>query len=366
MKTTLIIRIIAGIAILLAPFALLSQNRPNETKTFEKKQKPKITVLNIDTKGIMLDSKGPAVDPVMMGNLVRVELTKIDTFEVMDKYDATYLIEKNKLKIENCYGKLCLVELARIIKADKMFTGSVEVIGQSILVTMRLIDVKEETIEKTQVIEFLNIPEELPNMLAITIRKMFGLHNDDVIVTKLTKRYDYESLLNNPREEQLCLTGTRMGFTVLTGGQAQQLAAKRSDGGFDIQVPVMFQFGYQFEKQYLNAGQAQALFEFIPMITGLDHGMLIPSITFMNGIRDNRHGWEFAFGPTTSAVTLMNVNGTDRMDSRGTLGLSWGFVFAFGKTYKSGKLNIPFNVFVIPNNDGIRFGASFGFNAKNK
>ena len=37
-----------------------------------------------------------------------------------------------------------------------------------------------------------------------------------------------------------------------------------------------------------------------------------------------------------------------------------------GKTFKSGKLNIPVNVYVIPSKDGIRMGASFGFNAKRR
>ena len=53
-----------------------------------------------------------------------------------------------------------------------------------------------------------------------------------------------------------------------------------------------------------------------------------------------------------------------RVDSRGGYELQAGFIVAAGKTFKSGKLNIPVNVYVIPNKDGIRMGASFGFNAK--
>jgi len=346
----------------------------------QKANKQKVTVLNIDTKGL-------SIDPVQMGSIVRIELDKLDTFEVMDRYDMAYIIEKNGLKTDGCYGKLCLVELGKAIKADKMFTGSVELIGQSILFTLRIVDVNKETIEKTQVIEFLNIPQELPAMTKIAVRKMFGKQNDNFLVTKLTKRYDYESLANNPTEEQLRLSGTRMGITVMTGETAKILAQPKSEGGFEIANPVMFQFGYQFEKQYLNAGRAQALFEFIPMITGLDHGLLIPSITIMNGIRDNHHGWEFAFGPTVNLITKSRgyYDGagtwhqasewkdasnepamTDRLDSRGDAALNWGFVFAVGRTFKSGKLNIPVNLYVVPNNDGIRMGLSLGFNAKNK
>jgi hypothetical protein len=38
---------------------------------------------------------------------------------------------------------------------------------------------------------------------------------------------------------------------------------------------------------------------------------------------------------------------------------------AFGKTIKSGKLNIPINAWAtIPNSDGFRIGVSFGYNSK--
>jgi hypothetical protein len=70
-------------------------------------------------------------------------------------------LRKNKLSIGNCYGKICLVEIGNIITSDKMFTGTVEQFGKSIVVTFRIIDVKKNTIEKSYVKEYLNLPEEI-------------------------------------------------------------------------------------------------------------------------------------------------------------------------------------------------------------
>ena len=53
------------------------------------------------------------------------------------------------------------------------------------------------------------------------------------------------------------------------------------------------------------------------------------------------------------------------MDSRGDYALNTGFVFAVGRTFKSGKLNIPVNLFFIPSKHGSRAGISVGFNGKN-
>ena len=340
-------------------------------------EKTSLTVLNIDAQGISLTSE-------QLGNLVRLEVAKLELFEVMDKYDVAYLIDKNNLNIANCYGKICLVETGKIIGADKMLSGSIEQYADIIIITLRLVDVNKGKTEKTKVIEFLNLPDQLQTMIHMTLSKMFDKEINQEAFSSLTNKYDFENALNNPENPVLNLSGPRMGFTCYTGESATILSNKESVGGYDA-FPMMFQFGYQFEQKYLNEGNFQALFEFVPMITGLDQGMFLPSFTVMNGLRINSNGLEFGFGPTfyffkeargyydeenvwylESEFTGQEnpYNMEERLDSRGDLALGSGFVFAFGKSFKSGNLNIPVNVYIIPNKDGMRFGASFGFNAK--
>jgi hypothetical protein len=360
-------------ALLFLPWSMNAQNGA-------KKNRKTLTVLNIDSKGLNLD-------PVQMGNLVRIELEKLDTFEVMDRYDVSYVIEKNKLNIGNCYGKICLVEVGNEIHSEKMLTGSAELYGETIIMTFRLIDVASATIEKTQVNEYLNLPKDLQSMVRMSVRSMFGLKVDLPMMNYLSKRNGFESSTNNPDKERVNLSGPRSGFTVFTGSTARIVQAAKSEGGFGAS-PVMFQFGYQFEVQYLNEGSYQALFEFVPMITGFDQNIFIPSLTIMNGFRDNKHGWEIAFGPTFSLVPIAdgyydtqnnwhinsewqspdaNPNhGVSRLDSRGSIQGRASVIIAIGRTFKSGKLNIPINAYVIPGSDGWRFGMSVGFNAKRK
>jgi len=344
-----------------------------------------LTILSIDVKGL-------SIDPQQTGNLVRTELEKLDTFEVMDRYDVAYMIESKKLSISNCYGKLCLVEIGSVINSDKMLTGSIEQYPKSIIYTLRLIDVKSKSIEKTSVIEFLNLPEELQAMTSVAVKTMFNQMVDANVLNKLTKRNGFDNEINNPKQDRLRLDGPRLGFVTYTGQTAQILQADKSNGGFEA-FPLMFQFGYQFEKQYLNEGKVQALFEFIPLITGVDQGYFIPSFTLLHGLRSNVNGWEFALGPTLGLVPKsmgyydasniwhresewekdsanIHIKNPyvikERMDSRGEYAFQSGFVIAFGRTFKSGKLNIPINAYFIPHKDGFKIGASMGFNAKNK
>ncbi len=345
--------------------------------------RPKVAVLNLDTKSF-------AFDPIQAGNITRLELDKLDLFDVMDRYDIDYLLDKEKQNVTDCYGKLCLVDVAKKIKADKMLTGSVEVLSERIVVTLRMIDVSTASVEKTQVLDFLNVKNQVQSMIGMTLKKMYKIAYDENAFAQLTKTDAFDTSLNLPNQEKVNLNGPRMGVALFTGETARNLKAAENKGGYEL-VPVMFQFGYQLEVQYIGQGNFQALAEFLPMITGLDQGKAIPSLTILNGLRDNRLGLEFAFGPTfllarkakgyfdsenswhlenewdSQKGTKPNPNSiVTRNDSRGDYQIGAGFVFAFGKTFRSGRLNIPVNAYVRPDyKGGSQYGISLGFNARN-
>jgi hypothetical protein len=350
--------------------------------------KLKAAFLSLDVKGYNIELSNQA------NSMARISIEQTNIYEMLDRYDIQYVAEKASIKTEGCYGKICLVETGKALKVAKMITGSIENLGDKAIITMKIYDVEKDMLEKTVVKEFLNISKEMPLMVKITVNDLFGIANDQATVNKLTNKNELESALNNPNKLLLRTDGPRMGATFFTGEQAKILQDKREFGGYDA-IPVMFQFGYQFEKQYLNEGDFQALFEFIPMVTGLDQGFFIPSFTIMNGIRNNRTGWELAFGPTMSIVKKtygfndpttgkwVNVsNSSDspnksdypnapdvlerRLDSRGTPIIQTGFIIAAGKTIKSGNLNLPVNLFMIPGKNSFRFGLSVGYNSKER
>jgi TolB-like protein len=344
--------------------------------------RPTMAVADIDA-----NETYPGSNQRSLSEIARLEMERIEAYELMDRYDMSYISQKDDVNISGCFSKICLTEIGKQLKVDYVLTGSVITVGKNIYTTFKVLNVKSGIIEKSKSNEFLNIPEEVKSMIRITLNDLFAIPNEQELLVKLTKKNDFDNSINNPYQLKLRSDGPRMGFTVFEGALASRLKENQATGGFDAQ-PVMFQFGYQFEKQYLNEGNFQALFEFIPMVTGLDQGLFIPSLTLMNGLRNNKNGWEFAFGPTVSLVTKARgfyspENGKwtlandsiaapagvavfDRLDSRGEVAYQPGFVFAFGKTFKSGRLNIPVNGYLIPNRDGMRIGLSVGFNARDR
>lgn len=370
MKTTHLIKTLTIAAILFVSVAA-------------KAQKPVIAVLNFETVNMTYSSDD-------CGNLFRLETEKTDQFEVINRQDLRGILSARNLKLDTCFGKGCIMQAANYLNANKALSGSIENYGKHIIIIMRLFNVKENSLEKSQVLEFQNIPEELPNMIHMSVRKFWGLSYNELTFATLSKEEAYESEVNNPGVSKLVLSGPRTGFIYVGGENAKRLTAPKSEGGYGA-YPIMTMFGYQKEFQYLNSGNFQALFEFIPAINGLDQGLVSPSLTFLHGFRSNKSGWEFAFGPTMSLMPMSegfyyedkwtrkqdwdkkDANGkplpipsptTKLLDARGTLEFSSGFVFAVGKSFKSGRVNMPVNMFVVPSRDNWRVGFTFGFNAK--
>jgi hypothetical protein len=310
--------------------------------------------------------------------MARLEVERLDQYEVLDRYELASILKN--YKADSCYGKSCLVYIGKTIKADKILSGSVENYEKKYVVTLRIIDVASATIERTQVQEFLPLASEIQAMLTVSVRQFFKQPVDSLLRRRLTQSSDYDNSVNTQNVPRLNNSGPRMGYAMLTGKSATILSRPTSQGGFDVS-PYLFQFGYQFETMYLNTGNWQALFEFIPTVTGLDQGLFIPSFTVLNGIRHNVSGWEFAIGPTVRVVqeaegymkdgvfTLKNsydpdgTTYTKQLDSRGSANLTSAVVIGIGKTFRSGKLNLPVNVYYIPGKDHQQFGLSFGFNA---
>lgn len=341
-------------------------------------QKKKLTILNMDINGIELT-------PTDAGNLVRLEMEKLDTFEITDRYDVNYLIKQKNLSIEDCYGKLCLVELGNELNSDYMLSGTIEKFTKTIIISFRLIDVKNSKIVTSHVQEYLPIVEELQTMINVSLRRLFSMEVAKNVEISLSKIDSYESARNNPNVDKLNLSGPRSGFSYLTGQNGKIITQSEAQGGFNS-YPLLYMFGYQFEVQYLNEGNYQALFEIVPAITGFTNNIFRPSLNILNGFRNNKNGLEVAFGPTFSVNTvatgfydnqnkwvrvrdaspnqLANANIITRVDSRGEPEFNSNLLFAVGKTIKSGKVNIPLNLFFIPSRQGSIVGFTLGFNSK--
>ena len=344
---------------------------------------PKKTLAVLD-----FDVRNYPVDAQQLIDKATIELIRINKFEIVDKYDIEYISKRDQVDLKGCYSKICLGDIGKRLKCDFLLTGSYDLLGDRVAVTVRLYDVAKGSFTESASRIYLNIPQQNLTMMEVAVKDLLAVANDENLIKKLTISEEYESALNNPETAVINNNGPRLGITAVAGSSTKILMADPKTGGFGYSLPALTSFGYQFEQVFVNSGDFQALFEFIPLIAGLEYGRVIPSANVLMGMRNSRTGWEFAVGPNfTTTVTaegymqgedfiIRSTQGYDpagkdvitRLDSRGDLAVSTGLVLGFGKTFKSGKMNFPVNLFVVTpgRGDSWRIGTSVGFNIVRK
>jgi hypothetical protein len=145
-----------------------------------------------------------------------------------------------------------------------------------------------------------------------------------------------------PPAKMINLSGPRFGVTSLSPGVIDKLKIERN---IDVR-PLISQFGWQFEKQFYGRSGIAAVNEWVLLLGGLEQDVVVPSLSWIVGLR-TREGLEFGVGPNiTPAGTAM--------------------VFAAGVTFRSGVLNLPVNFAVVPSSAGTRVSLLAGFNFRTR
>ncbi|MFD1551866.1 hypothetical protein DNU06_01795 [Putridiphycobacter roseus] len=373
--------------------------------------KPTIAVANPNVEGLSLT-------PTLAAKLMQLELIKLNKFSVYDEFDMAEIIKDSPEYSNACYGLSCLSKMGQALKVDYIVSGSFNGLGNKIAISLKWIDIKTGTIHKSMVREFDNQEHEIQRMVEILLKEMNDVPVDKVLADRL--KFNNELITSN-NVGRVNNSGPRVGYAVMVGDLNEYAMRPTDQGGLDI-FPGMSMIGYQVEKQYVGTENFSALFEGIFNISGLEQGQFIPSITLLNGFRFGKAGWELAFGPgfglkktsngffdkdnafgkgndtyfsnsdwneyansrysadkdstyydeygnfqrpTIDQISGGSIGYSENYDSRGTVKINTTFLFAFGRTFNAGALNIPVNVFYSSSRGGGLTGVSVGFNVIN-
>lgn len=355
-------------------------------------------------------------DDVTASKLIQLELIKMDIYSVYDEFDMAEVLKDSSLFMSDCYGINCLTLMGQKLNADYIVSGRFDGLSGKIAISLKVIDVKKGSLHKSIVREFDNQPEELQRMVEILLKELHSIEPDKTLVDRL--KFNNELITSN-NVGKINNSGPRVGYAYLVGTMNEFANRPQVQGGLDI-FPGVSMIGYQIEGQYVGTENFSALVEGVFNISGLEQGVFIPSITLLNGFRFGKAGWELAFGPGFSIRRTSNgffdtqnifgkgdnyyfsendwntyasenyggdstyydpfsgfimpspqeVSGDDsyafssNLDKRGSFKFATNWVFAFGRTFKAGALNIPVNVFYSSTRGGGMAGVSVGFNVQ--
>lgn len=137
------------------------------------------------------------------------------------------------------------------------------------------------------------------------------------------------------------LSGPRVGVTWFQGKAADSLEAELGIG------PVITQFGWQFEHRLFSIeGGASGVSEYVILLGGLDQSEVIPSLSWIMGVRTFT-GFEVGAGPNVSPAGVSLVG-------------------AVGLNFQNGGINYPVNFALASAKSGVRATVLIGFNTKNE
>ena len=348
--------------------------------------------------------EGLYATPEMCAKMIRLELSKLNKYSVYDKFDMQDVYDSNEA-YKTCLSKSCLVEFGQKLGADYMITGSFDLLGNKIVITLKMIDVANNSVYRSGLKEFTNQEKELQRMIEVLLTEML-----DIPVNKeLSDRLKFDNdIITKANVGKVSNAGPRVGVGVMTGAFYEYANRSKSQGGLDI-FPAVSMIGYQLEAQYVGTDNFSALAEFILNVNGLEQGKFIPTLSILNGFRFGDSAWEFAFGPGFTLTRTSNgffdsdehygggyftqndfddyvseynqdnnpniesddfenkgYSLTETLDDRADPKGAFMFVMAFGRTFRSGALNIPVNIFYSSRGGGGIAGINIGFNVTKK
>ena len=142
------------------------------------------------------------------------------------------------------------------------------------------------------------------------------------------------------------LDGPRVGVTILDQRTVDKINEAFAEEGEDPRIgdttPVITQFGWQFETRIFQAESGlTGVTEVVVLAGGLDRNLVLPSGTFLIGLR-TVNGMELGVGPNVSLA--------------GT-----GYAVAVGMNTPVGDVNIPLNVAAVFGRGGPRVSLLAGF-----
>ena len=345
--------------------------------------------------------------PDMCAKMIRLELSKLNKYSVYDVFDMQEIYDQDE-SYKTCLSKTCLVDFGGKLGVDYMITGSYDLLGNKIAISLKMIDVKNNSVYKSGLKEFTNQEKELQRMTEVLIKEMLDIPAGKELVEQL--RFDND-IITKSNVGKVSNSGPRVGLGIMTGSFYEYAMRSEQQGGLDI-FPAVSMIGYQLEAQYVGTNNFSALAEFILNVSGLEQGQFLPTLSILNGFRFGDASWEFAFGPgftlsrtlrgsfdsnnnwesesewnnywssefdydETSSISYnqqviahgndpVNVaklaGMEDWMHNDGAVRVSTMFLMAFGRTFKAGALNIPVNIFYSSRKGGGIAGVNVGFN----
>jgi TolB-like protein len=98
----------------------------------------------------VLDFKGTDVPSAVSGavtDLIKSDFVNTNLFKILERQQINEILKEQGFQQTGCTEQSCAVEIGKLLSAKKILIGEVTKVGQSIIITARIVDVEQGVIE---------------------------------------------------------------------------------------------------------------------------------------------------------------------------------------------------------------------------
>jgi hypothetical protein len=147
-------------------------------------EKPVIAVVDFQPKNVS------RIISIAVSDLVRSEMIKTGAFTLIERTQMEEILKEQGLQMSGCTDNTCAVKVGKLMSAKKILIGEVTGIGQTIVTTIRIVDVEKgiaefAATEKSPSIDDLDTAaKNITRELYANMQGGIALELEDLVITR--------------------------------------------------------------------------------------------------------------------------------------------------------------------------------------
>jgi TolB-like protein len=137
MKNYLSILIIAILMIASPAFSQAKQKKTKNEPAIHNKMR--LAILDLEPRGVSKVISSSVTD------LLRTEMIDTGQFTVVERAQMDAIMKEQGLQQTGCTDNTCAVQVGKLLSANKILVGEVNILGQGLVITARVVDVEKGT-----------------------------------------------------------------------------------------------------------------------------------------------------------------------------------------------------------------------------
>ena len=164
-------------------------------------EKPTVGVIDLE-----LTSEIPPSAKIALSDELRKELFETGKFNVLERNSMAEILKEQKFqRTDACSETACIVEMGKVLGAQKMVAGSLAKLGNTYLLNVRLIDVLTGSIEQFGSDKCKCELEELISSIKTVAKKLAGMPVEERTRTSTEKEQQLPTRESKPNTERMVL-----------------------------------------------------------------------------------------------------------------------------------------------------------------